>query len=62
MKYLSILILAFSLQGCYQMVDQSDIHRAIKTCGTIENIQFIQSHLNGEEVFKCIKSVKDQDD
>lgn len=62
MKYLSILILTFSLQGCYQMVDQSDIHLAIKTCGTLENIQFIQSHFNAKETYKCIKPVKDQND
>lgn len=58
MKYLSILILAFSLQGCYQMVDQSDIHRAIKVCGTIENINEIQAHVNGQETFSCIKPVE----
>lgn len=58
MKYLSILILAFSLQGCYQMIDQSDIHRAIKTCGTLENINEIQAHFNAEETFSCIKPLE----
>lgn len=58
MKYLSILILAFSLQGCYQMIDQSDIHRAIKTCGTLENINEIQAIYVGTEKFSCIKPVE----
>lgn len=58
MKYLSILILAFSLQGCYQMIDQSDIHRAIKVCGTIENINEIQAHFTADETFSCIKPLE----
>lgn len=58
MKLLSILILVFSLQGCYQMIDQSDIHRAIKFCGTLENINEIQAHFDADEAFRCIKPVE----
>lgn len=60
MKYLSVIILALSLQGCYQMVDQSDIHRAIKTCGTIENIQFIKAYFDSIESFSCIKPIRSE--
>lgn len=59
MKYLSILVLTLSLQGCYQMVDQSDIHKAIKLCGTLENIQSIYAWSGGDENFKCIKPLEE---
>ena len=50
------LILASSLMlsGCmYQSVDQYDLSRAIKVCGSVENIFRIKSHFLGFENVRC---------
>lgn len=45
MKKLVIILSAMSLTGCfYQSVDQYDLHRAIKHCGSLEQISQIRSH------------------
>ena len=56
MKTKLVLILASSLMlsGCtYQSVDQYDISRAIKVCGSAENIFRIKSYFLGAEKVKC---------
>ena len=42
------------LSGCmYQSVDQYDLSRAIKVCGSAENIFRIKSHFLGFENVRC---------
>ena len=56
MKTKLALILASSLMlsGCtYQSVDQYDLSRAIKVCGSAENIFRIESHFAGSENVRC---------
>ena len=56
MKTKLVLILASSLMlsGCmYQSVDQYDLSRAIKVCGSAENIFRIKSHFLGFENVRC---------
>ena len=56
MKTKLVLILASSLMlsGCmYQSVDQYDLSRAIKVCGSAENIFRIKSYYLGFENVKC---------
>ena len=56
MKTKLVLILASSLMlsGCmYQSVDQYDLSRAIKVCGSAENIFRIKSYFLGSEYVKC---------
>ena len=56
MKTKLVLILASSLMlsGCtYQSVDQYDLSRAIKVCGSAENIFRIKSHFLGSEEVRC---------
>ena len=56
MKTKLVLILAISLMlsGCmYQSVDQYDLSRAIKVCGSAENIFRIKSHFLGFENVRC---------
>lgn len=49
-----LLILAIPLSGCfYQSVNNVDIRKAIKYCGSLENIVEIQAHLDGREYAFC---------
>lgn len=57
MKYITAILFAFALSGCYQKVDTSDLHIALKKCKTIDNIQYISAGFDGVEATKCIKSV-----
>lgn len=59
MKFLSILVVAFSLSGCfYQTVNQYDLKDAIKVCGSLENIAQINSGFGGDESVICNDSTK----
>lgn len=50
----SVLVLAIPLSGCfYQSVNNVDIRKAIKYCGSLENIVEIQSHAHGREWAFC---------
>lgn len=53
-KIITASILAFSLTGCYQVVNQYDINRAIKYCGSKENILEITAGFLGEEYATCL--------
>ena len=55
MKYITAIILAFALSGCYQKVDTSDLYVALKKCKTIDNIQYIGARFDAVEITKCIK-------
>lgn len=42
------------LSGCvYQTVDQFDLYRATKLCGSVENIVEISAHAAGSEFVFC---------
>lgn len=53
-KFIIAIIACVSLSGCmYQSVDQYDLSRAIKVCGSAENIFRIKSHFLGFENVRC---------
>ncbi len=53
-KFIIAIIACVSLSGCmYQSVDQYDLSRAIKVCGSAENIFRIKSHFLGSENVRC---------
>ncbi len=53
-KLALILSSSLMLSGCfYQSVDQYDISRAVKVCGSAENIVRIKSHFLGSENVRC---------
>lgn len=55
MKIIVYTAIAISLSGCfYQRVDQFDLQRSIKYCGTSENILEISSHSIGDVVVRCM--------
>ena len=60
MKTKLVLILASSLMlsGCmYQSVDQYDLSRAIKVCGSAENIFRIKSYFLGFGNVRCFDTI-----
>jgi hypothetical protein len=59
MKTIAIILVAFSLSGCmYQSINQYDLKDAIKICGAIENIAFMNSNFSGDETVTCNNSTK----
>lgn len=59
MKTIAIILVAFSLSGCFwQSVNQYDLKDAIKICGSVENIAFINSSFSGDETVTCNNSTK----
>lgn len=59
MKTIAIILVAFSLSGCFwQSVNQYDLKDAIKICGSVENIAFINSGFGGDETVTCNNSIK----
>lgn len=58
MKLLAIILMAFSLSGCfYQTTNQYDLQDAIKICGTLENIASISSDFSSEESVTCMNNM-----
>lgn len=54
MKFLVVILSCVMLSGCfYQTVNQYDIRRAIKLCGSIENVVEISSYATGAETATC---------
>lgn len=50
----SVLVLAVPLSGCfYQTVDNVDIRKAIKYCGSLENVVSIKTTAGGYEFGRC---------
>lgn len=59
MKLIAIIMVAFSLSGCfYQSVNQYDLQAAIKVCGAMENIAHISAGFGGREVVTCNDSTR----
>jgi len=59
MKTIAIILVAFSLSGCfYQSVNQYDLQAAIKACGAMENIAHISAGFGGRERVTCYDSKK----
>lgn len=54
MKVIAIILVGVLLTGCYQSLNQTDIKKAIKYCGTVENIEYVEAHMNGDEAVKCL--------
>jgi len=53
-SFIIILVTCASLSGCYQQTSNFDIHRAIKFCGSVENIAYINVMADGNESVKCM--------
>lgn len=55
MKKLILTLTAASLlTGCmYQSLDNSDLEQALKVCGGVENIRYINSYFDGNELIAC---------
>lgn len=49
---LTVLMVAV-LSGCHQVVNQYDIRRAEKVCGSIENIAEIHATFDAREIVIC---------
>lgn len=59
MKLISILLLAFTLAGCYQTVSIHDYERAKAKCESIgESVESVAVYFEGTETVKCNKSGK----
>lgn len=56
MKYIAIVLVAFSLSGCYQSVNQWDLQDAATICGGVEKIAHINSLFSGDERVTCTNS------
>lgn len=52
---LLLLVACITLSGCYQSVDSYDIKRAIKHCGSFENVHEIYALSSGAEKFVCFE-------
>lgn len=52
MRY-TVALLALSLTGCYQSVNQNDIQTAITVCGSLEQVVEIRAALWGAENALC---------
>lgn len=58
MKYIAIILVAFSLSGCWQSVNQYDIQDAIKECGSLEQVVHISANFVGVEGVTCMDGRK----
>lgn len=58
MKFLAVLFIVVALSGCYQTVNQFDMKRAAKACGSVEEIVDIGSHAVGAETVQCFDGKK----
>lgn len=53
-RVILVVVMTVALSGCfYQTVNQYDIERAAKICGSIENIVDITSRMDGLESVIC---------
>lgn len=52
-KVLAVIVLALSLQGCYQVTNSWDISRSADFCRGVENIQEILVDVFGDEYVTC---------
>lgn len=53
-RLILVVAMTVALSGCfYQTVNQYDIERAVKICGSIENIVDITSRMDGLESVIC---------
>lgn len=58
-KLILTLTTASLLTGCmYQSLDNSDLEKAIKVCGGLENIRYIDSYFDGSEWTACKDSAE----
>lgn len=49
-----ILLSCLLLSGCYQNANNSDLHKAVYFCGSIENVEFVRVWAAGTEVVRCL--------
>lgn len=53
MKRIVVVIMCILLSGCYQSVNQYDISRATRICGSVESVVEIQANFVGWESVLC---------
>lgn len=59
MKFIAIILVAFSLSGCiWQSVDQYDLQDAIRACGAVEKIAYVSANFMGVEGATCMDNHK----
>jgi hypothetical protein len=54
------VIVVYVLSGCHQAVNQYDIQRAEKICGSVENIVEIYATFDAREVVLCFNGERKQ--
>lgn len=53
MKKLLLILSIVGLTGCYQSVNQTDLKKAVTYCGSVDKIEYIHVHMDGDEFTKC---------